>query len=175
MLLRNRLKYALNYKEVKYITMQRLIKVDARTRTDTKYPAGLMDVISMDKSDEHYRLLYDVRGRFNVHRISKEEASYKLARVKKSIECRVQCKDPLGISTLPVDLYQERFMRFMRQIFDETAAPHAPIVGVHLRSGFADWQVRAAPQASAHIRPWWPWSSPPAILAGPHTQRQRSH
>ena len=50
----------------------------------------------------------------------------KLARVKKSIECRVQCKDPLGISTLPVDLYQERFMRFMRQIFDETAAPHAP-------------------------------------------------
>ncbi len=82
-LLRNRLKYALNYKEVKYITMQRLIKVDARTRTDTKYPAGLMDVISIDKSDEHYRLIYDVRGRFNVHRISKEEATYKLARVKK--------------------------------------------------------------------------------------------
>ena len=82
-LLRNRLKYALNYKEVKYIAMQRLIKVDARTRTDTKYPAGLMDVISIDKSDEHYRLIYDVRGRFNVHRISKEEATYKLARVKK--------------------------------------------------------------------------------------------
>ena len=82
-LLRNRLKYALNNKEVKYITMQRLVKVDQRVRTDTKFPAGFMDVISLEKSDEYYRLLYDVRGRFNVHRISKEEASYKLARVKK--------------------------------------------------------------------------------------------
>lgn len=42
-----------------------------------------MDVISIEKSDEYFRLVYDIRGRFNVLRISKEEASYKLARVKK--------------------------------------------------------------------------------------------
>merc|ERR1712100_479950 len=45
--------------------------------------AGFMDVISIEKSDEYFRLVYDIRGRFNVLRISKEEASYKLARVKK--------------------------------------------------------------------------------------------
>jgi len=82
-LLRNKLKYALTGKECKYILMQRLIKVDGKTRTDLKYPAGFMDVISIEKSDEYFRLVYDIRGRFNVLRISKEEASYKLARVKK--------------------------------------------------------------------------------------------
>ena len=41
-LLRNRLKYALNTKEVKYILMQRLVKVDGKARTDKTYPAGFM-------------------------------------------------------------------------------------------------------------------------------------
>jgi len=81
-LLRNRLKYALNTKEVKYILMQRLIKVDGKARTDKTYPAGFMDVISIEKTDEHFRLLYDVRGRFIVHRITADESKFKLARVK---------------------------------------------------------------------------------------------
>ena len=81
-LLRNRLKYALNTKEVKYILMQRLVKVDGKARTDKTYPAGFMDVIGIEKSSEFFRLLYDVRGRFAVHRISPEEAKYKLCRVK---------------------------------------------------------------------------------------------
>ena len=32
------------------------------------------DVISIQKTDEKFRLLYDVKGRFAVHRISNEEA-----------------------------------------------------------------------------------------------------
>lgn len=36
----------------------------------------------MEKSNEFFRLLYDVRGRFAVHRIRAEEAKYKLCRVK---------------------------------------------------------------------------------------------
>jgi len=81
-LLRNRLKYALTGKEVKYILMQRLVKVDGKARTDVKYPAGFMDVVGMDKTNEYFRLLYDVRGRFTLHRISVEESKYKLCRVK---------------------------------------------------------------------------------------------
>lgn len=42
LLLRNRLKYALTYKEAKQILMQRLIKVDGKVRTEPKYPAGFM-------------------------------------------------------------------------------------------------------------------------------------
>ena len=60
-LLRNRLKYALTGKEVKYILMQRLVKVDGKSRTDSTYPAGFMDTVSIEKTGEHFRLLYDVR------------------------------------------------------------------------------------------------------------------
>lgn len=34
----------------------------------------MSDVISINKTGEHFRLLYDVKGRFTVHRISPEEA-----------------------------------------------------------------------------------------------------
>merc|ERR1712154_204787 len=80
--IRNRLKYALNGREVKQIVMQRLVKVDGKVRTDPTYPAGFMDVISIEKTGENFRLLYDTKGRFQVHHISEEEASYKLCRVK---------------------------------------------------------------------------------------------
>jgi len=81
--LRNRLKYALTGREVTAITAQRLIKVDAKVRTDNTYPTGFMDVVSIEKSGEHFRLLYDVKGRFIIHRITAEEATYKLLKVRK--------------------------------------------------------------------------------------------
>ncbi|KAG8740553.1 40S ribosomal protein S4 [Ceratobasidium sp. 414] len=81
--LRNRLKYALTGREVTAITAQRLIKVDGKVRTDNTYPTGFMDVVSIEKSGEHFRLLYDVKGRFVIHRITAEEATYKLLKVRK--------------------------------------------------------------------------------------------
>merc|ERR1712137_548842 len=81
--LRNRLKYALNNSEVTKIVMQRLIKVDGKVRTDPTYPAGFMDVITIEKTGEHFRLVYDTKGRFTVHRITGEEAEYKLGKVKR--------------------------------------------------------------------------------------------
>ncbi|CAO1623392.1 unnamed protein product [Parajaminaea phylloscopi] len=83
-LLRNRLKYALTGREVTAITAQRLIKVDGKVRTEPTYPTGFMDVVSIEKSGEHFRILYDVKGRFVVHRITAEEASYKLLKVRKA-------------------------------------------------------------------------------------------
>jgi len=81
--LRNRLKYALTYDETKKVTMQRLIKVDGKVRTDITYPAGFMDVISIEKTGENFRLIYDIKGRFAVHRIGNDEAKYKLCKVRK--------------------------------------------------------------------------------------------
>jgi len=83
LILRNRLKYAITGKEVQQILKQRLIKVDGKVKTDTTYPTGFMDVVEIEKTDEHFRLVYDTKGRFVVHRISKEEAAYKLCKVKK--------------------------------------------------------------------------------------------
>lgn len=84
-MLRERLKYALTYKEVKMIVMQRLIKVDGKVRMDMFFPAGFMDAITIDKTKENFRLLWDTKGRFRMHKISKEEAAYKLCRVKKIV------------------------------------------------------------------------------------------
>ncbi|GJQ67549.1 RpS4 [Trypoxylus dichotomus] len=61
----------------------RLIKVDGKVRTDPNYPAGFMDVITIEKTGEFFRLIYDVKGRFTIHRITAEEAKYKLCKVKK--------------------------------------------------------------------------------------------
>jgi small subunit ribosomal protein S4e len=80
-ILRNRLKYALTRREIIMIVMRRVIEIDGKVRTDTNYPVGLMDVVRIVKTGEQFRVLYDVKGRFILHRITPEEAKYKLARV----------------------------------------------------------------------------------------------
>jgi len=59
-----------------------MVKVDGKVRTETCYPTGFMDVVSIEKTSEHFRLLWTVKGKFAVHRITAEEANYKLARVR---------------------------------------------------------------------------------------------
>merc|ERR1712072_779741 len=82
-MLRNRLKYALTYRECKMIVMQRLIKVDGKVRTDMFYPAGFMDVVQIEKTKENFRLLYDTKGKFVLHKVQKDEAAYKLCRIRR--------------------------------------------------------------------------------------------
>lgn len=84
LILRNRLRYALNYRESMMILKQRLIRVDGKVRTDQKFPAGFMDVLSIPKTGENFRLLYDTKGRFVLHKIKdEEELKIKLCKVKK--------------------------------------------------------------------------------------------
>lgn len=83
LILRNRLKYALTNRETKTILMQRLVKVDGKVRTDATFPAGFMDVVSIERTKETFRLVYDVKGRFVLHLITKEEGGYKLCKVKR--------------------------------------------------------------------------------------------
>lgn len=83
LVLRNRLRYALTRREVMIIVMRRQVQIDGKVRTDLNYPAGFMDVITIPKTDEQFRLLYDTKGRFVLHRIAKEEAAFKLLRVQK--------------------------------------------------------------------------------------------
>merc|ERR1719326_2134116 len=40
-----------------------------------------MDVISLEKCNQHYRILLDVKGRFQAHKINPEEAKFKLCKV----------------------------------------------------------------------------------------------
>jgi len=81
--LRNRLKYALNGSEANAILKERNVLVDGKVRTDIKFPAGFQDVISIPKVNEHYRLLFDIKGRYTVHSIKADEAKFKLCKVVK--------------------------------------------------------------------------------------------
>jgi len=84
-LLRNRLKYALTRREVSQILIQRLVKVDLKVRTDKNYPVGFMDIVSIQKTDENFRLLYDTKGRFALQKIANpEEAKFKLGKVRRA-------------------------------------------------------------------------------------------
>jgi ribosomal protein S4E len=83
LILRNRLKYALTGKETKMICMEKHIKVDGKVRTDPNFPAGFMDVVEIPKSGDQFRLIFDTKGRYALHRISDEEKTFKLAKVVK--------------------------------------------------------------------------------------------
>jgi len=61
----------------------RHIRVDGKIRTDTRYPCGFMDVLTINKTGEHFRLVYDVKGRFNLNRIPIKNATWKLLKVRK--------------------------------------------------------------------------------------------
>jgi ribosomal protein S4E len=82
-IVRNRLKYALTGAEANMICMEKHVKVDGKVRTDMNFPAGLMDVIQIDKTGDQFRLIYNTKGRFALHRVSDEEAKYKLCRVQR--------------------------------------------------------------------------------------------
>ena len=86
-LLRNRLKYALSGQEVIKICKDKSgnIKVDNKVRKDHRYPLGSMDVVSIPKTGENFRILYDIKGRFQPVRIDAKEAGFKLCKVTKKV------------------------------------------------------------------------------------------
>jgi len=77
------LKYALSGIEAMKICRDKdnNIKIDNKVRRDHRFPLGLMDIISIEKTGEHFRLLYDVKGRFQVVKIDAKEAKIKLCKV----------------------------------------------------------------------------------------------
>ncbi len=81
---RNFLKVALTSREANNILQDKEsgIKVDNKIRRDVKFPVGIMDVLSIPKTGEHFRLLYDVKGRFNLIKIKEAEAKFKLLKIK---------------------------------------------------------------------------------------------
>eukprot|EP01133_Synstelium_polycarpum_P002289 gene2289-2596_t len=82
-IIRNRLKYALTASEVTKVLMQRTVQVNGVVRTDPRFPVGFMDVITIEKTKENFRLLFDTKGRFQLQRIAPAESKFILARVTK--------------------------------------------------------------------------------------------
>jgi small subunit ribosomal protein S4e len=83
-ILRNKLKLSLTGRESKMIVCAKEgnIAVDGKIRKDHKYPVGFMDVLTILKTKQNYRLLYDSKGKFGLCKISPSEAEFKLCKVK---------------------------------------------------------------------------------------------
>lgn len=75
--------YASNVKELGIILKGKNIKINGCVRTNPKFPVGLFDVLSIEKTNEHFRVLYNVVKKFHLHRINPEEACCRLAKVTK--------------------------------------------------------------------------------------------
>lgn len=87
-ILRDFLHHCDTAQEARQIIGARNILVDGRVVTDPKFPVGLMDVLSIPKTKDHFRLLKDRRGRLALTRIDAEEARWKLVRIENKVLVR---------------------------------------------------------------------------------------
>ena len=68
--------------ETKSIIANGEILVDGIIRKSHKFPCGLMDVISIPKIKNDYRILYNRRGKLTLVPISTKDATWKLCRIE---------------------------------------------------------------------------------------------
>merc|ERR1712159_515351 len=98
------------------------VLIDNKIRRDRKFPVGLMDVVSIPKTKDNYRMLYDVKGRFCLTKIKEKESEFKLCKVKKRL---------MGQNKIPyLVTHDARTLRFPHpdiKVFD--------VVKVNLASG----------------------------------------
>ncbi len=81
MVVRDMLRLCDNSREARFIVGSRGIQVDGRVVTDYKFPVGLMDVVTVVKTKESFRMLVDYKARLKLVRIEDKEKDWKLARV----------------------------------------------------------------------------------------------
>ena len=79
LVIRDVLKLADNSREAKRIINSGNILVDGRVIKDYKFPVGFMDIISIPKTGESYRVLLDRKGRLQFDLI--EDGSAKLSKI----------------------------------------------------------------------------------------------
>lgn len=77
------LKVARTRKEVSYILSNKMIAVNGKEITNAKAAVGLFDVVTVKNTNSHYRLLFNTNRKFMVHKISSEEAQFRLTKVTK--------------------------------------------------------------------------------------------
>jgi len=100
MIVRDYLKLADTLKETRKIITNGEVLVDGVVRKVYKFPCGLMDVISIPKMKNDYRVLYDRRGNIIVEPIKPADAKWKL--------CRIENKNILKGKKIQLNLHDGR-------------------------------------------------------------------
>jgi len=86
--LRHKLRYALIGKEVIKIINRRHILVNGVVITDRKFPLGLMDIVSIPKTGENFRMILDNKGRYYARPIDEKEAEWTVIRIVKKYKAK---------------------------------------------------------------------------------------
>ncbi len=73
--------YADTTREVKRILRFNEVMVDGRKKLDVRYGMGLMDVLSIPKINEHYRMLLNTHGTLFLQKVPQGESNLKLSRI----------------------------------------------------------------------------------------------
>jgi small subunit ribosomal protein S4e len=78
---RDMLKLCDNSREARFIIGGRGVTVDGKVVTDYKYPVGLMDVVTILKTKQNFRMLVDYKSKLHLVEIDEAEKGWKLARI----------------------------------------------------------------------------------------------
>ncbi|MFW9939898.1 MAG: 30S ribosomal protein S4e [Candidatus Thorarchaeota archaeon] len=70
-----------SHREAKKLIGLGYFKVDGKVVRDIGFPIGLMDVLSIEKMNKHYRILPDSHYGLILHEISEKESTFKLCRI----------------------------------------------------------------------------------------------
>lgn len=82
MIIRDVLHYADTATEAKRIISSGEIFVDEKVVKDYKRPVGLMDVLSIPKTRDYFRVMIDRRGKIRIVKINENDAKWKLVRIE---------------------------------------------------------------------------------------------
>jgi small subunit ribosomal protein S4e len=87
-IIRDLLEYCDTAREGKRIIGARDIMIDGKVATNPKQPIGFMNVISISKLKENYRVMLDTRGKFTLVKIPTARAKWKLSRLENKTTVR---------------------------------------------------------------------------------------
>jgi small subunit ribosomal protein S4e len=93
---RHLLNYARTNKEVKRILNNQEIFVDGIRRKNPKSAIGIMDVLSIPKIGQYFRVLLTTKGKIKLLPISENEANIKLCRIKNKTPVKKKIQLNLG-------------------------------------------------------------------------------
>lgn len=80
-ILKELLEYAKTTKEIKHILYNKEVLVDGKIRKDHRYLAGFMDMISVPKKKEHFRILFNNKGHLYLKQVKDNETKFKLCKI----------------------------------------------------------------------------------------------
>ena len=93
---RHLLNYARTNKEVKCILNDQEIFVDGIRRKNPRFVIGIMDVLSVPKLDQYFRVLLTQKGKIKFLPITEKEANLKLCRIKNKTSVKNKIQLNLG-------------------------------------------------------------------------------